>query len=858
MKNSSASAILMIENRWRKWLFLLAVFLVGALLSLRVSVDDDALDLLPDGPVKEDLHLLQRLGLVDRIFITLSMEKPGENDQEKLKKSVTRLGRLLRESSSFSLVMDRLEPGYESRLYTMFSPWLPVLLERDDLAALKKKLTPASISRSMEKLFTLLNSPAGIAVKKQVRSDPLGLTGLLLGKLSHLRSEFSMRLVDGFFMSSDSSHALVMAESVFSLTDSKNAEKIEAELEIFLQKSLASGVTASIIGTLPHTLANSRTIQHDLKRLLPLATILLLFLLAVTLRDIRVIPVLGVVFMAALPAIGVTSLVFGHVSGLALGFGIVLLGIGVDFSIHLFLALGEQGERRKQLRALRRPVFFAWLTTATVLAVLLFSAVPSHRQMATLALAGVSLAVLFSWLIIPEIVSRKKNDKPVLPDAMAHPQKACEDPDWGSATPGREFSDKPAWPDSMARPQKANENPNCGDTTLSRGFSDKRRRKGLVPGRLTPFTQKCLLMFWGLLLISGLTVWPQLHYNGDLRVLDAPDHHVEAAEKHFRDIWGGKGDQAFIVSSGENLDIALENNSMVYRFLKERGIGPFQSLAPLLPGGKIQRENVKQWRQFWRGKRPEFDHVFLGTAAEFGFSEGAFAPFFRTLDREPGLLQPEKIEKSPLRSMAASMIRSPGRAAERDRNNNFLVMTTVSIHGDDLQVLHDWAESNPHVTLLANRIWRAEVEQSLEKDMMTLCLAAGCGVIILVGLQFRRFDGMLAVLAPVLSALSAMSIFCFLTGVELNMMHLIMGIMVIGLSVDYGIFVVCAHREKQYGTTLKAVSICAASSLIGFGVLAFAAHPALHALGITVLVGIGTAWPVALFVSPTLLQYGEQ
>jgi predicted RND superfamily exporter protein len=276
-----------------------------------------------------------------------------------------------------------------------------------------------------------------------------------------------------------------------------------------------------------------------------------------------------------------------------------------------------------------------------------------------------------------------------------------------------------------------------------------------------------------------------------------------------------------------------------------------------MPGSKIQKENAKHWRRFWREKRPEFDHVFLKAAAESGFSESAFIPFFRTLESEPGLLQPEKIEKSPLSSMVASMVRFPVRT-KGGRDNDFLIMTTVSIHGDDLQVLHDWTENNPHVTLLANKIWRTEVEQSLKKDMMTLCLAAGCGVILLVWLQFRRFDGMLAVLAPVLSALSAMSIFCFFTGVELNMMHLIMGIMVIGLSVDYGIFVVCGRREKQHGTTSKAVSICAASSLIGFGVLAFAAHPALCALGTTVLVGIGTAWPVALVVSPTLLEFGEQ
>jgi hypothetical protein len=82
-----------------------------------------------------------------------------------------------------------------------------------------------------------------------------------------------------------------------------------------------------------------------------------------------------------------------------------------------------------------------------------------------------------------------------------------------------------------------------------------------------------------------------------------------------------------------------------------------------------------------------------------------------------------------------------------------------------------------------------------------------------------------------------------------------MGIMVIGLSVDYGIFVVCSRLQEGVESAHLAVSICAASSLIGFGVLSFAHHPALNSLGITVLVGIGVAWPVALAVSPHLLQW---
>lgn len=146
------------------------------------------------------------------------------------------------------------------------------------------------------------------------------------------------------------------------------------------------------------------------------------------------------------------------------------------------------------------------------------------------------------------------------------------------------------------------------------------------------------------------------------------------------------------------------------------------------------------------------------------------------------------------------------------------------------------------------------MEDVLKEDLLLLSCFAGSCVVLLVTLQFRRFRRVVAVLAPVFSALAAMGLFAWLRGGQLHIMHLMMAILVIGLSVDYGIFVVCNALGRSTVVTGLAVSICAASSLLGFGMLAFASHPVLHSIGVTVLVGIGAAWPAALWVSPALLK----
>ncbi|MCJ7600552.1 MAG: MMPL family transporter [Desulfobulbaceae bacterium] len=785
-----------------RWLVVLAITAVGGFLSFGITINDDALDLLPGEAVQGDLQLLQRLGLVDRVIITLSVEPDsGISDTQAvslLQKSAEHLGLILDQSQVFSHVVSRLPQGFELELFKTVKPHLPALLDQKDLAILDASMTSTGIHAALRDDFAMLNSPAGFAAKKQVQQDPLGIIRLVLKKLEHLRVEFSKRRVDGFLMSSDGRSCLLMAESRLPLTDGNNAQTVQDVLERAYKESLAPGVQARVIGSLPHTLANSHSIKHDLRTLLPVASILLLTLLGATLRDIRALVVLSVPFMAAPLAISVTNFIFGKVSALALGFGIVLLGIAVDFSIHLYLALTRERDTRVEiLRRIRRPITFAALTTASVFVVLLFSQVPSHKQMAMLALIGVLLAVTFSWLVIPTI----------------------------------------------AVPRQNREKNSCGFKVPALSSS--------------PLLQSIALAVWVCLLAGGLLTWPNLHYNGDLRVLDAPNPEVLSAEQHFRETWGQNDEQAFVVASGKTLAIALDRNSLIYDTLIENNVAAFQSIAPILPGFEKQQENMEGWIQFWKENRPHFDTEFKNTAIQYGFAENGFDPFFKWLEHEPALLEPDKMLSGPLQALLTTMIRTPLQQKmgnQSDSSGEFLIMTTVATDKELLSTLLSLEESETGITVLANKKWRAQVERLLRKDIINLSFAAGCIITFLVVFAYKRARAVVGVLAPVASALSAMSLFCFFSNGELNMMHVLMGIMVIGLSVDYGIFVVCSKLEGLSGTSFFAVSICAASSLIGFGVLAFAQHPALHSLGVTVLVGIGAAWPTAILVSPAILR----
>ena len=100
------------------------------------------------------------------------------------------------------------------------------------------------------------------------------------------------------------------------------------------------------------------------------------------------------------------------------------------------------------------------------------------------------------------------------------------------------------------------------------------------------------------------------------------------------------------------------------------------------------------------------------------------------------------------------------------------------------------------------------------------------------------------VLAPTaLASLLALALLG-IAGQGLQLFHLLALMLLLGIGVDYGIFLQ-EPDSQQDGTAWLAVGISALSTLLSFGLLGLSKTPALHAFGLTMAMGIGA---VALIV----------
>jgi predicted RND superfamily exporter protein len=207
----------------------------------------------------------------------------------------------------------------------------------------------------------------------------------------------------------------------------------------------------------------------------------------------------------------------------------------------------------------------------------------------------------------------------------------------------------------------------------------------------------------------------------------------------------------------------------------------------------------------------------------------------------PGLRQ------AGLGNLVDSLVLGEGAAAE--------VLTLVP-DGPELADLVE-GQLQGAVQLVSQSRFRREISAAISHDFFRFIISASVVVVLLLLLLFRRVDKVLAALVPVGTGLIVMFGCMGTLGLEFNLFNIIACILVIGLGVDYGIFMVCKSAEGHSAATDKAVLVSGLTTLAGFGALVLARHPALHSIGVTVLLGIGAAIPAALLVVPVLYR-GEE
>ncbi|MDB5358364.1 MAG: hypothetical protein JWN24_4817 [Phycisphaerales bacterium] len=153
-----------------------------------------------------------------------------------------------------------------------------------------------------------------------------------------------------------------------------------------------------------------------------------------------------------------------------------------------------------------------------------------------------------------------------------------------------------------------------------------------------------------------------------------------------------------------------------------------------------------------------------------------------------------------------------------------------------------------------------DAERTVRRDLPRLMMWAVLATAAYLVFHFRNAADALLALAPTVFSFVVLLAAMRLAGQKLNMVNLVAAPLLIGIDVDYGIFLVSLARVKQVrGETAReltariapichAVVMCAIATIAGFGSLMWTSVPAVRSLGFAVAVGIAACLFAVLFL----------
>lgn len=326
-----------------------------------------------------------------------------------------------------------------------------------------------------------------------------------------------------------------------------------------------------------------------------------------------------------------------------------------------------------------------------------------------------------------------------------------------------------------------------------------------------------------------------------------------AEDRLFTGVWGDIGQKVYLMTTAPSLEaLQAQNDRLLARIERDRQNGRIQAAfvpSMIFPGPERSQQNYAAWRAFWTPERAEqVQRDLVREGKEVGFKDDAFATFFALLDGSHPL-QPTRLS-AQYNKLLGITAKNPGQLVE-------FITVTPGTHYDAPGFFADYGKDTK---IFDATYFSSRLEDFLFSTFTSSLLIIVVVVTLLLFLRFLNWQLTLITLAPLVFAYICTLGTLKLIGHPLDIPALMLSVVILGVGVDYTIYMVCGCQwfgtlnHPSHVLVRSAVLLSAASTLIGFGVLCFAEHSTLKSVGITSLCGIGYTLLGTFLLLPPLLQ----
>ena len=743
--------------------------------SANVAVRNDMTSFMPRAatPTQRLLMNEMREGPLARLTIVTL----GGADRDTLAEQSRRLAAQRRASGGFVRVANGeglFDDAERQRLFTyryLLSPGVDA-----------ERFTVGHLRAALRQRLRELASPVPTLDRQWLAEDPTAEMRTLLGVW---RGPARPRTPRGVWFEPHGARALLLAET---RAPGYDLDAQEAAQDMIRHAAATAGAAAlDMSGPGVFAVASRAIIRADTRRLGLMAGAAAIAILLLGYRSARLL-VAGALPLVSAVAAGIVavSALFGTVHGIVLAFGVTVIGVAIDYPIHLFSHLDARRDVRASLADVWPTIRLGAVTTAVGYTAMVGTDFPGLTQLAAFAVAGLLAAAACTRL--------------------------------GLA----------GWLPERYAPRRR--------TPVSDRFARAPR-----PGR--PW--KGLVIAAGVAALGYLLSRDGPPFEDDLGAIAPVPESVMARDRHLHAELGVPDTNHVLLLEAPDAQGALEASESITAGLQElveRGvIAGFDVPSRYLPSVATQRARQR--------RLPDADRLRADVAeARDGtpFREDAFAPFVAAVaaSRTLAPLTPGDLDGTTLGlRLRSSLLPVDGARAALVTLYGVRDAGALTAFVDGLGM-----ENLSHLDLKRDT---RELMADFRRNAAARVLWGLAAIVLVLLVGLRDAGRTLRVLAPGLLAVLIDVAILRLAGERLTLFHLVSLLLVVGISIDYGLF----FSRREAGADMRArtfhgLCICVLSTVMVFGILATSRLPVLNGIGTTVAVGVAVSFVAAMLLSP--------
>lgn len=796
-------AIHLFVNRRKKLSVVLAILMLLAFgfFASRIKFEEDITKLIPTND-KADVtaKVLKQLNFADKITVIFKLDKNGT--EEDLKEMATIFSDSVAKSCKpyVTGIQGKIDEENIQETIDFVYNNLPLFLEHKDYVAIQNKLQKDSIAATVQGNYKSIISPSGFVTKDFILQDPLGISFIALKKLQQLNIGDDFTLNNGFVMTKDKKKLLLFITSNLPSSETEKntifAEKLKS-IQDNLNTKFKGKTSISYFGSALIAVANANQIKSDIILTTTIAMITLMLILILFYRKVLIplIIFLPTVF-GALFAVAFLYFVKEQISAISLGIGSILLGITIDYSIHILTHYKHNSDVKTLYKDITMPVIMSSSTTAVAFLCLLFVKSDALNDLGIFAAVIVMVTGIFSLLIVPHLYKPQENNfehKKNVIDKLAH------------------FS-----------------------------FHNN----------------KYLIGFCVIITIICCFTYNNVGFNNDLSQLNFVPKEIKAAEKDLEESTSLTSKTIYVASYGKSMEEVLQNNSQLFADLsKEKQTNKilnFSSVGGIMLSQKEQQQKIDKWNSFWdNNKKQLLQSELIAEGSKLGFKPTTYSAFFDRLN-----FNFKPISASEYLKIQALQLKE----FVTEKNGFFTISTLVKVTPEQRDAFVKSASAKNNLIAIDRQQMNETFFSTLKTDFNSLVNYSFVAVILILFFFFRRVELVIVSCIPIaltgIVTAGIMGIF----GIQMNIFSMIVCTLIFGHGVDFSIFMTSALQKEytngknEIAIYRTSIILAVITTILGIGAMIFARHPALRSISSVSLIGVFAALIITFIFYPILFK----